>query len=224
MPQAGVTQQRPFDDQRVRRKVLEWRDTVGDDRLRHLQRRVKSGMSRALILHNHPRDIPALQSNARRYFLHRRRGRGLQGERRQAHRAHPDGRRRDGAAAGRSDATDASRHSPDAQRSMDRDTHLQARPAGLDPGHDPGWRNAVGEWRNRLKLLRALKLYDARATAATWLPEAGAELSEIATHMGWSIKHASDVTEHHAAVSPGMTESLGAKLPRQSEADSLGKL
>jgi hypothetical protein len=102
--------------------------------------------------------------------------------------------------------------------------YLTCTKAGAPYTHenDPG--NAVGEWRNRLKLLRALKLYDARATAATWLPEAGAELTEITTHMGWSIKHASDVTEHHAAVSPDMTASLGSKLPRQSEADSLGKL
>ena len=53
-----------FDDPRIRRKVLEWRDKiggkVGDDRLRHLQRLVAFAINRALIMQNHLRDIPSV--------------------------------------------------------------------------------------------------------------------------------------------------------------------
>jgi integrase len=74
--------------------------------------------------------------------------------------------------------------------------------------------DAVSEWRDKIGLRRDLRLYDARGTAATRLLAAGADLKEIATHMGWSIKHASEVIEHYVALSPDMTDGLAAKLAR----------
>ena len=53
-----------------------------------------------------------------------------------------------------------------------------------------------------------LRLYDARGTAATRLLEAGADLKEIAVHMGWSIKHAADVIERYVALSPQMADGI----------------
>jgi integrase len=72
--------------------------------------------------------------------------------------------------------------------------------------------DAVSSWRDQLKLRRELRLYDARGTAATRLLEAGADLKEIATHMGWSLKHASEVIERYVALSPAMSDSLAEKL------------
>lgn len=72
--------------------------------------------------------------------------------------------------------------------------------------------DAVSEWRDKLKLRRDLRLYGARGTAASRLLEAGADLKEIATHMGWSLKHASEVIERYVALSPAMSDSLAAKL------------
>lgn len=77
--------------------------------------------------------------------------------------------------------------------------------------------DAVTTWRDKLKLRKELRLYDTRGTAATRLLEAGAELKEIATHMGWSIKHASEVIERYVALSPGMTDSLAAKLEKAEQ-------
>ncbi|TMV80417.1 phage integrase family protein, partial [Thioclava sp. BHET1] len=72
--------------------------------------------------------------------------------------------------------------------------------------------DAVSEWRDILKIRQDLRLYDARGTAATRLLEAGADLKEIATHMGWSVKHASEVIERYVALSPAMSDSLAKKL------------
>lgn len=74
--------------------------------------------------------------------------------------------------------------------------------------------DAVSAWRDRLKLRPELRLYDARGTAATRLLWAGADLKEIAVHMGWSLKHASEVIERYAALSPGMSDGLLAKLEK----------
>lgn len=71
--------------------------------------------------------------------------------------------------------------------------------------------DAVSSWRDTLKLRSELRLYDARGTAATRLLEAGAELKEIATHMGWSIKHAAELIERYVALSPSMTDGLAAQ-------------
>ncbi|MBU3030511.1 hypothetical protein [Paracoccus marinaquae] len=57
---------------------------------------------------------------------------------------------------------------------------------------------------------------DARGTAATRLLEVGADLKEIAKHMGWSIKHAAEVIERYVVLSPAMSDSLAEEL-RQAE-------
>ena len=74
--------------------------------------------------------------------------------------------------------------------------------------------DAVSDWRDRLKIRSDLRLYDARGTAATRLLEAGAELKEIATHMGWSLKHAAEVIERYVALSPSMSDTLAEKLQK----------
>ena len=88
--------------------------------------------------------------------------------------------------------------------------------------------DAVSEWRDRINAaarkavrpepIRAgLRLYDARGTAATRLFNAGAKLKEIATAMGWSIKHAGQVIERYVALHPDMTDELGDKLAAARE-------
>lgn len=74
--------------------------------------------------------------------------------------------------------------------------------------------DAVGRWRDALGLRKDLRLYDARGTAATRLLDAGAELREIATAMGWSMKQAAEVIERYAALHPRMSDGLLAKLER----------
>lgn len=59
---------------------------------------------------------------------------------------------------------------------------------------------------------RRPRLYDARGTAATRLLEAGADLREIATAMGWSVPHTARMIETYVAMSPGASDSLLAKL------------
>ncbi|WIY23737.1 tyrosine-type recombinase/integrase [Parasedimentitalea psychrophila] len=68
------------------------------------------------------------------------------------------------------------------------------------------------QWRDKAKLSRDLRLQDTRGTAATRLLNAGLSLSEIANHMGWSIRHAANVIEHYARVSPDETDSVLIKL------------
>lgn len=53
-----------------------------------------------------------------------------------------------------------------------------------------------------------LRLQDARGTAATRLLNAGLSLRDIASHMGWSARHAAAVIEHYAVVSPGETDAI----------------
>ena len=74
--------------------------------------------------------------------------------------------------------------------------------------------DAVSTWRDKLNLRPELRLYDARGTAATRLLEAGADLKEIAVHMGWSIKHAADVIERYVALSPQMADGIAVKLAK----------
>lgn len=84
--------------------------------------------------------------------------------------------------------------------------------SGKPWAHENSLGEAVSEWRDRLGIRSELRLYDARGTAATRLLNAGADLKEIATHMGWSIKHASEVIERYVALHPGMTDALAEKL------------
>lgn len=72
--------------------------------------------------------------------------------------------------------------------------------------------DAVSTWRDKLHIRAELRLYDARGTAATRLLMADATMKEIATVMGWSLKHAADVIERYAALSPEMSDSVAVKL------------
>lgn len=68
------------------------------------------------------------------------------------------------------------------------------------------------QWRDKAGLSRDLRLQDCRGTAATRLLDAGLSLSQIASHMGWSLRHAANVIEHYARVSPGETDAVLVKL------------
>lgn len=68
------------------------------------------------------------------------------------------------------------------------------------------------QWRDKSGLSSELRLQDCRGTAATRLLDAGLSLSEIASHMGWSLRHAANVIEHYARVSPGETDAVLVKL------------
>lgn len=84
--------------------------------------------------------------------------------------------------------------------------------SGAPYGHENYLGDAVSEARDRLKMRGELRLYDARGTAATRLLMAGATLQEIATVMGWSIKHAASVIERYAALTPEMSDGVAEKL------------
>ncbi len=68
------------------------------------------------------------------------------------------------------------------------------------------------QWRDKAALSRDLRLQDCRGTAATRLLDAGLSLSQIANHMGWSIRNAANVIEHYARVSPDETDAVFVKL------------
>jgi integrase len=68
------------------------------------------------------------------------------------------------------------------------------------------------QWRDKAGLSRDLRLQDCRGTAATRLLNAGLSLSQIANHMGWSLRHAANVIEHYARVSPDETDAVLIKL------------
>lgn len=68
------------------------------------------------------------------------------------------------------------------------------------------------QWRDKAGLSRELRLQDCRGTAATRLLHAGLSLSQIANHMGWSLRHAANVIEHYARVSPDETDAVLIKL------------
>jgi integrase len=98
--------------------------------------------------------------------------------------------------------------------------HIIVTQGGTPYTHENYLGDAVSEWRDKLKIRADLpakqrpRLYDARGTAATRLLSAGADMKEIATHMGWSLKHASEVIERYVALSPEMTDGLALKLAR----------
>lgn len=70
----------------------------------------------------------------------------------------------------------------------------------------------VRQWRDKAGLSADLRLQDARGTAATRLLNAGLTLGEIASFMGWSVRHAAAVIEHYARVSPDESDTVLAKL------------
>lgn len=76
---------------------------------------------------------------------------------------------------------------------------------------------ALRQWRDKAGLTPQalgfdLRLQDARGTAATRLLNAGLSLAEIAAAMGWSVRHAANVIEHYARVSPDETDAVLVKL------------
>lgn len=99
------------------------------------------------------------------------------------------------------------------------ETYL-ATQTGAPWSHEDQLGATVRKWRDKLKIRSELRLYDARGTAATRLLLAGADMKEIATHMGWSLKHASEVIEHYVALSPEMSDSLADKVARIREPGS----
>lgn len=233
-----------FDDPRIRKQALDWRDKtggkVGDDRVRHLQRIVTFGLDRALLRQHHLRQIKATyKSNRAEVFW-------LPGEIEAFEKGAPPHVARILLAACETglrpgdlvELGPAHLHpTPNGQRLvvwtkkrrrlasipvMPRMARLIANtPAGratflVNKGgqpyqHENYLGDAVSTWRDKLELRAELRLYDARGTAATRLLDAGADLKEIATHMGWSIKHAAEVIERYVALSPSMTASLAAK-------------
>lgn len=78
----------------------------------------------------------------------------------------------------------------------------------------------VRQWRDKASLSSDLRLQDGRGTAATRLLNAGLTLAEIANHMGWSIRHAANVIEHYARVSPDETDAVLVKLAQAKGAGS----
>ncbi|WP_090026900.1 tyrosine-type recombinase/integrase [Lutimaribacter saemankumensis] len=70
------------------------------------------------------------------------------------------------------------------------------------------------QWRDKAGLSGNLRLQDCRGTAATRLLSAGLSLSQIASHMGWSLRHAANVIEHYARVSPDETDAVLEKLAK----------
>lgn len=73
----------------------------------------------------------------------------------------------------------------------------------------------VRQWRDKAKLPDHLRLYDCRGTAATRLLRAGANLSQIARCMGWSLRYAQGVIESYAVSAPGESEAVLDLLERQ---------
>ncbi|GAB5438247.1 hypothetical protein [Falsiruegeria mediterranea] len=53
-----------------------------------------------------------------------------------------------------------------------------------------------------------LHFYDMRGTAATELLRAGCSLEEIATTMGWGIRHAGNIIEKYVALAPEKSDEV----------------
>lgn len=218
---------------------------VGDDRIRHLQRIVSFAIDRRVVQQHHLRDIKsAYKSNRSEIFwtpsdidafksgapdhvwrilavaleTGLRPGDLLLLSREHVHRT-PHGRRiviwtQKRKRMASIPVTDAMAVLIDATPVGQE--RLIVNKAGRPYQHENYLGDAVSSWRDRLGIRSEVRLYDARGTAATRLLEAGADLKEIATHMGWSIKHASEVIERYVALSPAMSDSLAQKL-KQAE-------
>ncbi|UFS64360.1 tyrosine-type recombinase/integrase [Paracoccus denitrificans] len=236
-----------FEDPRIRRQALDWRDKiggkVGDDRIRHLQRLIAFAFDRTMIRAHHlmkiksvyksqraeifwmPEEIEAFQKGAPNHVWRilaialetgLRPGDLAQLSREHIHRT-PHGhriviwtnkRKRLASIPVTSRMAELIAATPAGQ------TRLIVNKGGDPYQHENYLGDAVSEWRDKLKIRSELRLYDARGTAATRLLDAGAELKEIATHMGWSIKHAAEVIERYVALSPNMSDGLAKKLKR----------
>lgn len=234
-----------FDDPRIRKQALDWRDgiggKVGDDRVRHLQRIVSFGLDRAMLRQHQlrqiksthktnraevfwlPAEIEAFEAGAPAHvarILIAACETGLRpGDLVQLGPAHlhptPGGHRlvvwtRKRRRLASIPVTPRMAALIDATATGQ--TVFLTNKGGRPYQHENYLGDAVSTWRAKLKLRPELRLYDARGTAATRLLDAGAELKEIATHMGWSVKHAAEVIERYVALSPAMTDGLAAKL------------
>jgi integrase len=86
------------------------------------------------------------------------------------------------------------------------------------------WKNSqklgqsISEWRDKLGIRKELRLYDARGTAVTRLVRAGCTLGELASHMGWSFQHASQMLERYAALDPEMSDGILRKVMKSESA------
>jgi hypothetical protein len=81
---------------------------------------------------------------------------------------------------------------------------------------------SLRQWRDKAGLTPEalgydLRLQDARGTAATRLLDLDLSLSQIASHMGWSLRHAAAVIGHYARVSPNESDKILVKLARAQE-------
>lgn len=70
----------------------------------------------------------------------------------------------------------------------------------------------VSKWRNEIGVRKAVTLYDARGTAATRLLNIGADLTQIALAMGWTIETAAKMIRVYAKVNPDITDTLLDKI------------
>jgi integrase len=98
-----------------------------------------------------------------------------------------------------------------------RDRLLILTSAGGKPLTTHNASEGLRQWRDKAGLTPDalgydLRLHDARGTAATRLLQAGLELKDIASVMGWSLRTAAAVIEHYARVSPGESDTILAKL------------
>lgn len=243
-----------FEDPRIRRQALDWRDKiggkVGDDRIRHLQRLIGFALDRTMIRQHQlmgiksvykgkraeifwlPDEVEAFRNGAPAHVWRilaialetgLRPGDLVELSREHIHRT-PHGhriviwtkkRKRLASIPVTAAMADLIAATPEQQ------ARLIANKRGEPYQHENYLGDAVSTWRDKIKIRAELQLKDARGTAATRLLEAGAELKEIATHMGWSIKHAAEVIERYVALSPSMTDGLAEKL---SLAESRTKL
>ncbi len=65
-----------------------------------------------------------------------------------------------------------------------------------------------------------LRLYDMRGTAATNLIRADCSLREIATYMGWGLRHASNIIETYVRLVPEESDRVAEKLRRFWQAEN----
>ncbi|HBD92118.1 MAG TPA: hypothetical protein DC061_16930 [Gemmobacter sp.] len=249
----GGAPSQAFNDPRIRRQALAWRDKiggkVGDDRIRHLQRIVGWAVDRGHLLQNHLTGIASIYQSKRSEIIWTQAEidafvagapahvgdiliaateTGLRpGDLHVLSRQHihptPGGRRIVIWTAKRRKLASlpvTPRMAELLDRMPEGRDRVLVNKGGEPYQHENYLGDAVSTWRDKLKIRaadpadRRPRLYDARGTAATRLLQAGAEMKEIATAMGWSIKQASEVIEHYVALSPEMADGLAEKLAK----------